>query len=229
LLDFVDGRGNEALHAEVERHLTGCGECETFSSELSRSLAWLRRAPVEALDDTFNWKVRLAIHREQKANARGTASAGAWIRAWNLRYVASTGVAFALVLVAGVVTTRQTAPSLPASSTSIATHPASRVASPMTPSMTPNPAGNNATLRSVGSSGNVSGDRADAFVRVSPTAEVRGAIDRYAQEVAMDSIIDARLGNMTPEMRTRCIRRQIHRLQSQLENQEAPLRAESQP
>jgi hypothetical protein len=45
----------------------------------------------------------------------------------------------------------------------------------------------------------------------------RGAIDRFQQEVVIDSLIDARLRNMTPEMRMRCIQRQIHRLQSRLE------------
>jgi hypothetical protein len=50
----------------------------------------------------------------------------------------------------------------------------------------------------------------------------RDPIDRFAQEVAIDSVIDAGLVRMTPEMRMRCIQRQIHRLQSQLEKQNAP-------
>ncbi|HXV14015.1 MAG TPA: hypothetical protein VEC56_07400 [Candidatus Krumholzibacteria bacterium] len=221
LLDFVDGLGNEALHAEVDRHVAECVECETFAAETTRSLALLRRTPVEPLDENFNWKVRLAIHREQKASAKRAASAGAWVRAWNFRYVASTGVAFALVLGAGVVTLQRVVPSGPAmptaardqyvrpsapATTEVATHPATpRVTSPRQNLDTP--------TRFV--------SEGDAGPSATESA-ARGAIDPFAQEVAIDSLIDARLLGMTPEKRMRCIQRQIHRLQSQLEKQEAP-------
>jgi hypothetical protein len=219
LLDFVDGLGTESLHAEVERHLAQCSECEAFATESTRSLALLRRTPVEPLDDNFNWKVRLAIHREEKARAKGAASTGAWVQAWNFRYVASTGVAFALVLGAGVVlmsdrlptspsmesTTRSTVVSNPGASRDVAAHRNTRALT--SPSFSPS------TTRGV--LVNTDGEPSSTGV------ETRGAIDRWAQEVAMDSVIDARLVTMTPEMRTRCIQRQIHRLQAQLERQPA--------
>ncbi len=226
LLDFVDGLGNEALHAEVERHLAQCTDCEAFATESARSLALLRRTPVEPLDDNFNWKVRLAIHREEKARAKGAASTSAWVRAWNFRYVASTGVAFAMVLGAGVVfmqsrestpigaTTREivanrsVSPEVTTNGGSRATN-SPRSASPSSPS------------RLVKTGGELPYDTGSV---------ARGAIDRYAQEVAMDSVIDARLVKMTPEMRQRCIKRQIHRLQSELDRQPAaPVPPSPQP
>lgn len=225
LLDFVDGLGNEALHAEVDRHLAECTECEAFAAETTRSLALLRRAPVEALDENFNWKVRLAIHREQKAMAKGAASVGPWVKAWNFRYAASTGIAFAIVLGAGVVAMKTV---MPTGTTVSPTRPSTAVRSQVqagpqvaenvtsrsaaTQRPRPNPGSNGAILVSDGGNSGAS----------DVASGTRGAIDRYAQEVAIDSLIDSRLVGMTPEMRTRCIQRQIHRLQSQLERQPAP-------
>jgi anti-sigma factor RsiW len=103
LFDFFDGASNEALRAEVDRHLGECEECDRFASEMTRSLALLRRVPVEPLDDNFNWKVRLAIHREKNAALERAASANAWVRAWNVRYAVSTGLAFSAVLIFGGV------------------------------------------------------------------------------------------------------------------------------
>jgi Putative zinc-finger len=216
LLDFVDGLGNEALHAEVDRHLAECGECEKFATETTRSLAFLRRAPVETLDENFNWKVRLAIHREQRTGARPASSAGAWVSAWNHRYAASAGIAFALVLVAGGVSLRGfepasvddriVTPSTPR--TEIAGRMVGRAPARTTTTFTGSPVElvNNGTQRGSAT-----------------RPAVRGAIDPYAAEVAIDSLIDARLVDMTPERRMRCIQRQIHRLQSQLESQRAPV------
>jgi hypothetical protein len=103
LFDFFDGASSEALRAEVDRHLGECEECDRYASEMTRSLALLRRAPVEPLDETFNWKVRLAIHREKNSALERAASANAWVRAWNVRYAISTGLAFGAVLVVGGV------------------------------------------------------------------------------------------------------------------------------
>jgi anti-sigma factor RsiW len=101
LFDFFDGASNEALRAEVDRHLGECEECDKFASEMTSSLALLRRVPVEPLDENFNWKVRLAIHREKNVALERAASANAWVRAWNVRYVLSTGFALTAVLLAG--------------------------------------------------------------------------------------------------------------------------------
>ncbi|HET6463795.1 MAG TPA: zf-HC2 domain-containing protein [Candidatus Krumholzibacteria bacterium] len=101
LFDFFDGASNEALPAEVDRHLGECQECDKFASEMTSSLALLRRVPVEPVDENFNWKVRLAIHREKNAALERAVSANAWVRAWNVRYVLSTGFALTAVLLAG--------------------------------------------------------------------------------------------------------------------------------
>lgn len=101
LFDFFDGASNEAMRAEVDRHLGECEECDKFASEMTSSLALLRRVPVEPLDENFNWKVRLAIHREKNVALERAASANAWVRAWNVRYVLSTGFALTAVLLAG--------------------------------------------------------------------------------------------------------------------------------
>jgi hypothetical protein len=215
LFDFVDGLGNEALHAEVDRHLAECAECEKFAAETTASLAWLRRAPVETLDENFNWKVRLAIHREQRTSSRRSASAGAWVNAWNHRYAASAGIAFALVLVVGGVSLRSLTPAnvddrfaspSPGPRTDVAQRTIGRAPTRTTTLVGPVELVNNGTQR-------------DSVARPA----VRGAIDPYAAEVAIDSLIDARLVDMTPERRMRCIQRQIHRLQSQLESQRAPV------
>ncbi len=215
LLDFVDGLGNETLHAEVDRHLAECTECETFAAETTRSLSLLRRTPVETLDENFNWKVRLAIHREQKSGAKHAVSAGAWVRAWNYRYVASTGVAFALVLAAGVVTMERAIPN----------EPGARLDT-REPVVRPPVTARNQPVRNPRDLMDTSGPyRAVSGGADAPSegiSSARGAIDPFAQEVAIDSLIDARLVGMTPEMRMRCIQRQIHRLQSQLEVQHAP-------
>lgn len=216
LFDFVDGLGNEALHAEVDRHLAECAECEKFAAETKASLALLRRAPVESLDENFNWKVRLAIHREQRAGSRRTTSAGAWVNAWNHRYAASAGIAFALVLVVGGASLRSFEP----------TSVDDRIVRPSTPTRT------DVAQRSVGrapartttfSGGPVALVNQGAQRESVGQPPARGAIDPYAAEVAIDSLIDARLVDMTPERRMLCIQRQIHRLQSQLESQRAPV------
>ncbi len=212
LLDFVDGLGNEAQHAEVDRHVAECPGCESFAVQTRQSLALLRRIPAATLDENFNWKVRLAIHREEKANAKRAASTGAWVRAWNFRYVASTGVAFALVLGAGVVVMQRVSPTSTESSIA-AQEPAAApqtgtryVASAPSRQRVFSPAPSSLVNRV--STGGASPETANG---------TRDPIDRFQQEVAIDSLLDAPLRRMTPEMRRRCIQRQIHRLQSRLE------------
>jgi anti-sigma factor RsiW len=212
LLDFVDGLGNEAQHAEVDRHLAECKECESFAVQMRQSLVLLRRVPAAALDENFNWKVRLAIHREEKANARRAASTGAWVRAWNFRYVASTGVAFALVLGAGVVVMQRVSPT--STETSIAVQEPAAAAQTGTRYVASAPSRPRVFSPAPSSLVN----RVSTGGPSPETANVtRDPIDRFQQEVAIDSLLDAPLRNMTPEMRRRCIQRQIHRLQSRLE------------
>lgn len=219
LFDFVDGLGDETLHAEVDRHLAECSECEKFAAESTRSLAFLRRAPVEPLDDNFNWKVRLAIHREQRATAKRAGSTGAWVRAWNFRYVASTGVAFALVLGAGIVVVNNFVPSEPSLPS------VSRESAPSRGNVAHYPAGRSTlaspSMVSPGRQGSMLVSNPSSRVLDSSEPVARGAIDRYAEENAIDSLINAHLMGLTPEMRDRIIQRQIHWLQSQQERESA--------
>ncbi|HEU4929423.1 MAG TPA: zf-HC2 domain-containing protein [Candidatus Krumholzibacteria bacterium] len=211
LLDFVDGLGNEAQHAEADRHLAECPDCEAFAVQTRESLALLRRVPAATLDENFNWKVRLAIHREEKANAKRAASTGAWVRAWNFRYVASTGVAFALVLSAGVVTLH----TMSSESNELVTNDGAVDTS--APAPTPTRYAGSTTNRRPGPT--MPGQLVSSDPRGAdyPNKITRDPIDRFQQDVAIDSLFDARLSSMTPEMRRRCIQRQIHRLQSRLE------------
>jgi len=219
LFDFVDGLGNETLHAEVDRHLAECVECERFAAETTRSLALLRRAPLETLDENFNWKVRLAIHREQRTNGRRTASAGAWVSAWNHRYAASAGIAFALVLIAGSAILRSFYPATVDNRFATrATTQRAEVARESVERAQPRPSRFSSSPVELVTQG------AQHDTVAGPGA--RGAIDPYAAEVAIDSLIDARMVDMTPEMQMRFSQRLIHRLQSQLESQRRPV---SQP
>lgn len=215
LLDFVDGLGNEALHAEVDRHLAECTECEKFAAESTRSLALLRRTPVEPLDENFNWKVRLAIHREQRVTAKRASSAGAWVRAWNFRYVASTGIAFAFVLGAGIVVVNNVVPSGPSLQS------VGRESRPSRSDVAQNNAGRSTLvsppMASPGRQGSILVSNTASPVLETSQPAARGAIDRYAEENAIDSLIDAHLVGLTPEMRDRIIQRQIHWLESQRE------------
>jgi anti-sigma factor RsiW len=216
LFDFVDGYGNEALRAELDRHLGECPACETFAAQLTRALAFVRRAPVEPVDENFNWKVRLAIHREQRAVRSRAASSGALVRAWNMRYAGSAALAFAMVLVAGTVVVR----SLQTQEPTVVREEPARVRSTggsgavqtthRTPTSLAAPRDQQSQLVSSGERGVL--DRAGI---------ARGAIDPDASEAAIDSLIDQRLVDMTPEARHRYLQRQIHRLQSQLERQAA--------
>lgn len=99
--ELVDGAADETVRAELEHHLAGCAECETLAGQLERSMELLRRAPVETLDENFNWKVRLAIHKERNAIRESMASQGAVFRSWNLRYAASAAAAFVVAVALG--------------------------------------------------------------------------------------------------------------------------------
>jgi hypothetical protein len=100
VFELVDGLPDERVRADLESHLAACPECEDLANQLTRSMDLVHRAPVEELDENFNWKVRLAIHRERQAMA-SPARGRADFRAWNLRYAASAVGAFALVVAAG--------------------------------------------------------------------------------------------------------------------------------
>jgi hypothetical protein len=223
LFDFIDGMSNETLRAELDRHLGECPACEQFAAEMTRSLSLLRRAPRETLDENFNWRVRLAIHRERSAVRSAAASTSAWARAWNVRYAAGAGIAFAVVLVAGVVLQRG-APTvntpLNVSQPVVREGTADRSVATANPPATqsryfsgPGPMFNTeGTLVSEGSA------RPSLLGDASPL----GAIDDPSRsEAVIDSLVEQQLIPLEPEQRAIYIQRQIHRLQSRLQSQQA--------
>lgn len=215
LFDFVDGMGNESSRVELDRHLGECPPCERFAAEMTRALALVRRAPVESLDENFNWKVRLAIHRERNAVRSRSASAGAWARAWNLRYALSTGLAFGVVLVAGAVVVRDMDRPVAPVTTAVREVPAAteRAEAPVR-SLVPR-AGDATPWRSSSSRLVSLGDGGQASGASSP-----GAIDPDRAEAKIDSMIAENLNRMTPEERSRYILRRIVQLQSHLQSQQ---------
>lgn len=104
IFEFVDGLSDEKLKLDLERHLGECVECERLATSLTQSLALLRRTPQETVDENFNWKVRLAIHKERSEMKDLLASQGSLFRAWNLRYAMSAAAGFAAILAAGWLT-----------------------------------------------------------------------------------------------------------------------------
>jgi len=101
VFEFVDGLEDERARLELENHLAGCGECEKLASQVVRSMDLIHRAPVEKLDENFNWKVRLAIRKERQAMSENLASQTALFKSWNLRYAASAVAGFVGVVAIG--------------------------------------------------------------------------------------------------------------------------------
>lgn len=219
LFDFIDGSSNEALRAEVERHLGECAECERFASEMTRSLALLRHVPVEPLDETFNWKVKLAIHRERNAALSRAQSAGAWVKGWNARYAVSGGLAFGAVLVVGAVLLsdgRVPAPSRTAPSVQVtrqntgnaSTQDSGRPVPRQTNHMDP-----------------VSGDGRLVSTGTMPEnrspAPISGAIDMTEAEARLDSLIKSDVSRMSPREAQQYFERLNERLRQHSQSQQA--------
>jgi len=218
LFDFVDGMSHEVLRAELDRHLGECVECERFAAELTKSLALIHRTPLETLDENFNWKVRLAIHRERNQSRSRTEASSAWARAWNLRYAMSAGVMFGLVLVVGAVVLRDAVrPAVtPGAATSVASDRPADATKPIVPRPSPS-----ASDRRFGPGLMVSsGGNSNASGKVS-----NGAIDESTTEATIDSLVSADLMRMTPDEKSAYIQRRIIRLQLHLQGQpETPVR-----
>lgn len=205
LFDFFDGGSNEALRAEVDRHLGVCADCEQFASEMSQSLALLRRTPVEPLDDTFNWKVKLAIHRERNAALSRARSAGAWVRMWNLRYAVSSGLAFGAVLVAGAILMRDGGVTSPERLVT----PNTEITQTSEPSgRSPVPHSNVSTPARNGASSLVSTGEARGFHGPAP----QGPIDKTEAESRIDSLINIDVMRMSDLERERYMQRRIENM-----------------
>ncbi|HEU4366075.1 MAG TPA: zf-HC2 domain-containing protein [Candidatus Krumholzibacteria bacterium] len=224
LFDFIDGLSNESLRVELDRHLGECPACEKFAAEMTKSLSLLHRAPLATLDENFNWKVRLAMHRERNAMRSGAATAGAWARAWNVRYAAGAGIAFALVLVAGAGLQRSlrldSAPLT--ASTPVLQQQSAPARHDVATTERPATTGRSSTLPPILSTGGtLVSDGSQRGSLVGDGARP-GAIDDPARsEALIDSLVERQLIPLAPEERERYIQRHIHRLQSRLQSQQA--------
>jgi len=217
LFDFFDGVGNEALRAEVDRHLGECEACDVFASEMTKSLALLRRVPVEPLDENFNWKVRLAIHREKNAALDRAVTANAWVRAWNLRYALSGGLAFGAVLVVGGVLLLRGGI---APTTMPVTHePASKsVQTAENNGPVPVPRANYQVPANDGMMSTVSAGNSTASTGAAPI----GAIDENKTDARIDSLISSDVMKLSTQERDQYLQRRINWFKSRLSQQPQP-------
>lgn len=101
IFESIDGLSTEKAQIELQQHLAECPLCDQLALQLKQSQDLLHSAPQEKLDENFNWKVRLAIHKERNAIQERAASQGSLFRAWNFRFAASAVSGFAVILVAG--------------------------------------------------------------------------------------------------------------------------------
>ena len=115
IFEFVDGLTDEKARLDLERYLGECTECDRLASQLTQSLDLIHRMPQEELDENFNWKVRLGIHKERNAIQERAASQGSLFRAWNFRYAASAVSGFAVILVVGWIAINAGLTSVPVS------------------------------------------------------------------------------------------------------------------
>jgi len=228
LFDFVDGMSNEALRAELDRHLGTCPECDRFAGEMTRCLALVHRTPVEPLDENFNWKVRLAIHRERNALRSRSVATGAWARAWNLRYAMGTGVAFGAVLVAGALMLRTgpvdsglQAGLNSAGSARTLTNDAPRTMRQVAtqhPPLVPQPT--RSGTRSPGIVERFVTNGGSGMPMSGNEHAPDGAIDESTTDATIDSLVSFDLRHMTPAERAAYIQRRIIRLQLHLQSQQ---------
>jgi len=101
VFDFLDGGIADSDRVGLEKHLSDCESCETFASQVSRSLDLLHHAPEETPSDNFNWKVRLKIAREKNKLGETIAAQRKLFRTWNLRFALSAVSTFVLILAGG--------------------------------------------------------------------------------------------------------------------------------
>jgi hypothetical protein len=232
LFDFFDGLSNETLRAEVERHLGECAGCEQFAAEMSRSLALLRHAPVEPVDENFNWKVRLAIHRERNTALSRARSAGAWVKMWNYRYAVSSALAFSAVLVAGTIVVRNGSLPGPARTTDSAMQitqgtPATK-ADGATVERTTAPRTTTNLITPV-TNDNVSQVSMGPHLITRSTSPASGPIDMTEAEAKLDSVLNADVMRLSAHQREQYLQRRMQRIQRILEHIQSQQPAPAQP
>ena len=226
IFEFVDGLSDEKVQLDLERHLGECPECDTLASQLTQSLDFIHRAPQEEVDENFNWKVRLAIHKERNAIQERAASQGSLFRAWNFRYAASAVSGFAVILVAGWLAINAGLTPVPVSEPLngedlagmlddkvIATfNEAESVAeTPMTKARPNGPVVNRPA-----SPGLLASTVADGAQK-SPSEPRAGAIDRVGSSAELDSLVNLETKGLSESQRVRYFEKRISQLQDHLE------------
>jgi anti-sigma factor RsiW len=103
IYDYLDGVLGDSERITLERHLSGCQSCETFSTQLGNSLDLLHRAPSEKPSDNFNWQVRLRLAREKNTITEAMAAQRDIFKTWNLRFALSAVSTFVVILASGVL------------------------------------------------------------------------------------------------------------------------------
>ncbi|NIM19492.1 MAG: hypothetical protein GTO51_03825 [Candidatus Latescibacteria bacterium] len=101
VFDFLDGTLAESDRVNLEKHLNECSTCETFTSQMARSLDLVHRAPLEAPSENFNWNVRLQLARERNAFHDAIAAQKEVFKSWNMHFALSAVATFALILASG--------------------------------------------------------------------------------------------------------------------------------
>lgn len=227
ILEFVDGLPSESLRLELERHLGECTACEQLASSLNRSMELLRRAPIEPVDDNFNWKVRLAVHKERSVIQQQAASQGNLLRAWNVRYGFSAAAGVVAVIAAGWLAV-QVMPGLLDNGRRAPQQISAPVAADNGQAETPTIAGNTnrerpaPTEQPSQSQTMRSGNFGPEVVSLGNTPAVStsrrpGAIDATS---SIDSLVESDLEMMTPEERAVYLQELITRLQGHLSRYE---------
>jgi hypothetical protein len=101
VFDFLDNVIADSDRISLENHLNECESCETFTSQVSRSLDLLHRAPEETPSDNFNWKVKLKIAQEKNRMSDAITAQSNLFKTWNLRFSLSAISSFVLILASG--------------------------------------------------------------------------------------------------------------------------------
>ncbi|MFH1756388.1 MAG: zf-HC2 domain-containing protein [Candidatus Latescibacterota bacterium] len=101
VFDFLDGVIVDHDRISLETHLNECESCEKFTTQVSRSLDLLHRAPEEMPGDNFNWQVKLKIAQEKNLLSDAITAQKHLFKTWNIRFALSAVSTFALILASG--------------------------------------------------------------------------------------------------------------------------------
>ena len=62
LSDYVDGTADDALCAEIERHLAGCDDCRVVVDTLGKTISLYRTLPEEEVPDDVRDRLLHVLH-----------------------------------------------------------------------------------------------------------------------------------------------------------------------